>query len=191
MKRVVIWILIAIFLITTFALRAEETASSIKQQTQSEQIESKSLSKKQPLPEEVSDRYGYFSYGFGFPRLFFLNIGSRIQEGHNGFEYGIGVTPLVFIYDVHAFVSYLYYPKPNLNSQFYFGLGLSGGYASLVGGQWKDAEGFFAPGFILGKSYKNDNIEKKFVQVSCAPAGYVKGKFRIVPSISICYGYCF
>ncbi|MCI0382370.1 MAG: hypothetical protein L0207_04900 [Chlamydiae bacterium] len=141
--------------------------------------------------KDIDDQYGYFSFSFGFPALFGLNIGYRSQHNHNGFEIGGGVVPLVFIYELHAYTSYLYYPKPSLDSQFYFGLGVRGGYANCMGNKWRRGAGYIAPGIILGKSYLNPKNDKRFFQVAVSPTAYTHKKFRFAPSINISYGYAF
>ena len=140
---------------------------------------------------EIKDRYGYYSYGFGLPALLNLNIGSRMQKGHNGFEAGIGVTPLVFIYDYHAFVSYLYYPKPSKTAESYIGLGLRGGYVNGLGNKWKRGKGYMAPGIIVGKNFIHNNKDKRFIQVAVSPVAFANGEFRFAQSINISYGFCF
>ncbi len=140
---------------------------------------------------DIHDRYGYFTYGFGLPGIFGLNLGMRNQHNHHGFEYGVGVVPLIFVYEIHAFTSYLYYPSPSLESQFYFGLGLRGGYANLTNNKWEKGEGYAAPGMIFGKSYHTKEESSRFFQVAFSPAAFAKKKVRFAPSINVSYGYCF
>lgn len=141
-------------------------------------------------PKEVNDKYGYFTYGFGLPGIFGLNLGMRNQHHHHGYEFGIGAVPLVVVYEFHTFASYLYYPKPALDSQFYLGLGLRAGYANLTEQKLKRGAGYIAPGMIFGKSYQADS-GTRFFQVAFSPAAYAKNKVRFTPSINISYGYCF
>lgn len=139
----------------------------------------------------VNDQYGYFSHGASFPCIYSLNFARRVQHNHDGYEIGIGGSPVLFAYEAHAFLNYLYFPKPNLDSEFYFGIGAQGGYASFTTNKFGKGVGFLAPNLVFGKSFYKAENDRRFVQLNVAPGFYAQEKWRRVPSLSVSYGYCF
>ncbi len=139
----------------------------------------------------INDTYGYFSHGASFPCIYSLNVASRVQRNHNGFEVGVGGSPILFAYEVHAMANYLFFPKPDLDSQIYLGIGGQGGFANTVGDKLKKGSGYFAPGLLIGKSFYRGKDDRRFVQVNVAPGFVYKKGWENVPSLSVSYGYCF
>lgn len=143
------------------------------------------LASEEPSPE-VKNSYTYWSIGAGIPTVLSTKFGHREQRGKNGFEYGVGVTPLIFIIEGHIFASYLYFPNPNLQSQYYVGLGLrAGGFIK------SHAFAYIAPGVMLGKDYLTKQQSKRFVQVAISPGGLSTKGFISLSSISLAWGYSF
>ena len=145
----------------------------------------------------MTNSYGYFSYGFGLPELFDANIGYRCQRNHNGFDIGLGVTPLVAVYDAHAYLNYLIYPSPACN-QSYVGLGVYGGAAYVADHKIKslnDVPLFIAPSLTLGKEFHNDAKDRRFIQATILPVSYVHHRnhkgWHFAPAIKIAYGFGF
>ena len=139
----------------------------------------------------VEDSFGYFSYGISFPSLINLNLARRSQKGHNGFEVGIGGTPLIVVYEAHGFANYLYYPNPDPKSQFYLGFGAQGGFARQVGDKVKHTYGYAAPNLVIGKSYANSSDEQRLIQLNLTPNLYTGGKWRNVITLHVNYGFAF
>jgi len=138
--------------------------------------------------EEVTNKYNYTGIGAGLPTFLALKFGHREQYGHNGFEYGIGMTPLIVVTEFHAFASYLYYPKPNLISQSYVGLGVkAGGMMKKHHGKF----GYIAPGVIVGKEYVTSSKGRRFLQVALGTGALTKKGFIDFSSISLTYGFAF
>lgn len=139
----------------------------------------------------VRDEYGYFTYGFGFPALFGINLGKRVQSHHHGFEFGVGAVPLFFAYELHTFASYLFYPSPNLDSQVYIGFGARAGYGNTSDNHFTKGEFYGAPGIIFGRSMRGKKDGNRFMQIAVAPAILTEHGLKAFPSVSVSYGYCF
>ncbi len=139
-------------------------------------------------PEKVENAYGYFSYGFGIPTFLSLKLGKRIQSQHHGCDFGVGITPLVDVTELHAFASYLNYPNPNLNSQFYWGLGIKGG--GLIY-EHKPSFGYVGPGLILGKEFITNNGSRRFIQVTGGYGVLTTDGPKAISSINVSYGFAF
>ena len=138
---------------------------------------------------EVSNSYNYWGIGVGIPTFVSVKFGHREQRNCQGFEYGVGVTPLIYVTEGHAFGSYLYYPSPSLKAQSYLGIGLrAGGFLEMNRAKF----GYVAPGFMVGREYltccKNT---RRFFQVAYAPGGLTTEGLKSWASISLTFGYSF
>ncbi|QVL58118.1 MAG: hypothetical protein KFB93_03300 [Simkaniaceae bacterium] len=140
--------------------------------------------------EEVEQSYGYYGFSGGFPNIFTFSLGQRAQSGHHGLDAGIGITPLLIAVEGHGYLNYLYFPKPNLNSQVYMGLGSQIGYGAFVHG-WGDGIGFIKPQLVLGKEYSLSETEKRFIQAELGAAYFSTKGTAVVPSLMITYGVKF
>ncbi len=138
-------------------------------------------------PSRVENSYGYWAIGAGIPTFVSAKFGYRSQVDHHGYEVGVGVTPLVVVLGVHAFGSYLYYPKPHATSQSYIGLGLRAG--GIING--KDSFGYIAPGLIVGKEYVKSDNSRRFIQVAIGPGGLTTEGLKYWTSISLAFGFAF
>ncbi len=143
--------------------------------------------------EKVQQSFGYFNYGFGLPELIDANVGYRFQRNHQGFDIGVGVNPLVFVYGAHAYANYLIYPSPSKDGQAYIGLGVYGGTFDHHRKKFSDFEphNVASAAFTLGKEFQRNETDKRFVQVSVLPVSYAKEKFRFAPAIKVSYGFGF
>lgn len=138
--------------------------------------------------EVVKNSYNYWGIGVGIPTFVSAKIGHRSQKDKQGFEYGVGVTPLIFVTEAHIFANYLYYPNPNLKGQTYIGLGLrAGGFLQIK----HNTFGYIAPGVLLGREYLTREGSQRFIQVGVGPGGLTTKGFKYVPSISMTWGYRF
>ncbi|MCP5509569.1 MAG: hypothetical protein H7A39_04075 [Chlamydiales bacterium] len=162
-----------------------------------------------PQPQKVSQTFGYFNYGFGIPELIDMNVGIRTQRNHQGFDAGIGINPLICIYGVHGYANYLIYPSPSNDGQAYIGLGLYGGFFDTTHTCLKrrPAYGIATAALTLGKEFKRNATDQRFIQVSVMPVSYVnsssgshsksdadlhlKSNFLFVPAIKVSYGFGF
>jgi len=136
----------------------------------------------------VKNDYSYWGYGAGIPTIFSAKFGHRHQLDKHGFEYGVGATPLVYVTEAHLFGTYLYYPKPSLSSQMYFGIGLrGGGFLEMKRAKFA----YIAPGIVVGREFTKRSGERRFIQFAVGPGGLTTEgplKFR---SISLAFGYGF
>jgi len=140
--------------------------------------------------QKVDQSYGYYSIGAGFPSIFTLNVGKKVQHHHHGFEGGIGVTPLIIAIEGHIYANYLYFPYPNLDSQIYVGLGGQAGYG-VETIDWRGNIGYFKPQFLLGKEYLTGRSEKRFIQAAIG-GGYLTTRgSHFFPSLIVSYGIKF
>lgn len=147
-------------------------------------------------PVEAS--YGYVSLGLGpFPLpLPLFGVGGRYQKGHHGFDgsiqfisFGSGFTL------AKENLDYLYYFKPNLESQFYVGGGVA--FTEVWGRGYMRA--LLSPQVILGKQYTNDSGDVRYFQAQIDPvfldlnAAYKHGRTRVgtFPAVVLSYGICF
>lgn len=141
-----------------------------------------------PVSEEVRHSYNYWGIGAGIPSFLSCKFGHREQVGSRSFEYGVGITPLVYITEAHLFVSSLYYPRPNLDGQNYIGVGLRGGvFLELNRAKF----GYIAPGFILGRERLTRDGQRKFTQVAFGLGALTTKGLQYFPSISLTFGYGF
>lgn len=140
--------------------------------------------------EEVEQSYGYYGFSGGFPSIFTFSMGQRTQSGHHGLDAGIGVTPLLFAIEGHGYLNYLYFPKPNLDSQIYMGLGSQIGGGALVY-DWDYAIGFIKPQLIFGKEYTIYKNEKRFIQAELGGVYFSTKGIGAVPSLMVTYGVKF
>ena len=140
--------------------------------------------------EEVEQSYGYYGFSGGFPNIFTFSVGQRTQSGHHGLDAGIGVTPLLYVLEGHGYLNYLFFPKPNLDSQVYVGLGSQVGGVTLVySGDY--TVGFIKPQLIFGKEYTICKNEKRFIQAELGGAYFSTKGIEAVPSLMITYGVKF
>ncbi|MCK4934054.1 MAG: hypothetical protein KAR79_00545 [Simkaniaceae bacterium] len=138
--------------------------------------------------DEVKNEYNYWGIGAGFPTILSAKFGHRKQIDHHGYEFGVGVTPLVFITEGHVFGSYLYYPNPNIDSQSYFGLGLRAGGLFV---RERAKFGYIAPGIMFGREYLDAQKSRRFVQLAVGAGGLTTEGLQYLPSISLAFGYSF
>ena len=140
------------------------------------------------LCAEVKNNYNYWGIGAGIPTVLSVKFGHREQIDQHGFEYGVGITPLVFITEAHFFGSYLYYPNPNLESQTYFGFGVrAGGFLELDRAKFA----YLAPGMIFGREFLSSSGNRRFIQIAFGAGGLTTKGFKHLSSISLTLGYSF
>ena len=148
--------------------------------------------------EPVKASFGYVNLGLGpFPiPMPLFGVGGRYQNGHNGFDgslqfisWGSSFTLLKENFD------YLYYPKPNLASQFYLGAGAA--VTEIISdGRVKVA---LSPQFILGRQYTNKAGDVRYFQAQIDPVFFDmnaavkkhKARWGTFPVVVLQYGICF
>lgn len=116
--------------------------------------------------EEVNAQFPYISLGLG-PAPFPLPIfggGYRAQWDHYGLNGAINAATIYSATGAKASLIFDYYPKPNLASQFYFGIGPAVG-VGFVKDSHKTGVGF-ASEFVFGKQYRNETGDIRFAEVT-------------------------
>lgn len=118
-----------------------------------------------PANSQVDSTLGYFSVGLGpfpFPLPAF-GLGFRKQIDNFGLDVSAQVSTLVFVTQVKTSLLYQYYPKPNLDSEFYMGIGpaLSG----LFGAYGCDSAFLISPELALGRQYKTKTDDTRFIEM--------------------------
>lgn len=115
------------------------------------------------VKENPTSQFPYVSLGIGpapVPLPVF-GVGYRAQWGHHGVNALVNASTVYYITGVKGSVLYNYYFKPNLDSQFYFGVG------PAVGGLFsnKRAHGYGgAAEFSFGKQYRNQTGDVRFFE---------------------------
>jgi len=128
----------------------------------------------------------YFGYSFGFPTFLGLEL---IARPNQNFELGIGVSPLVYVYEIHAIMNYRFYFRHTKPSSSYLRLGGRVGMAGWDREYFHGSTKFYVtPVLSLGKDQGSN-----FVQVSVSPGIYsiTRKKFKFVPAIVISKGFGF
>ena len=150
--------------------------------------ETNGVEETKPRIEEVKNSYNYWGIGAGIPTFLSAKFGHREQVGRRGFEYGVGLTPLIYLTEAHIFASTLYYSNPNLSRQTYLGAGLkAGGFLEINRAKF----GYIAPGFMIGQEQVGYNGQRKFTQLAFGLGALTTKGFKYFPSISLTFGYSF
>lgn len=144
-------------------------------------------------PTIQSSTYG--SAGGGFPNTITGTLGKRIQSHHHGVDFGIGAsTFIIFPSEIYGYCNYLYYPKPDLTSQYYTGLGLKGSYGLLLS-HWSGGvplDGFrVEPHWIIGKEFLTRYQKRNFLQGNFGAFYYSDKGGKTCPIITVTYGFMF
>lgn len=157
------------------------------------------------IPEQkidVEKKLSYIRLDYGAPFLFTLNLGKRVQVNHHGLDISAGTNCFTYfygicgIYGIQSNVDYIFFPRPNLQSQYYFGAGLKSLFLiSEIGYLFSHQ-----PEVFLGKEYVNKNGKHRFLEIKFGYYGVVekfiyRNNFHIHrknsyirPMIYLCHG---
>ncbi|GAB5411375.1 MAG: hypothetical protein ChlgKO_04890 [Chlamydiales bacterium] len=170
--------------------------------------------------EFAKDSFLYGSLGVLAPSYLqpVFGLGLRGQSGHSGFDTAVeGIYISKDAYQLSLSLDYLFYNKPCLKHQFYFGLGLQ---ASLTYNKfyykhkYPDSEVSFSteceivtpslhPEFIFGKQYISDTGGRRFFEVKIHPVTITERnallmnlrdpqlEYTFQPSLEVRYGVGF
>jgi hypothetical protein len=113
----------------------------------------------------VEASYGYYCVGIGplpFPAPL-VGVGGRYQYGHHGFDGSLQASSLLFFNVVKVNANYLYYFKPNLDSQWYIGagVGLTQPFSALIA---RRPGPYVSPQLVVGKQYTNERGNPRHFQ---------------------------
>ncbi|MDE3045632.1 MAG: hypothetical protein KGJ02_03195 [Verrucomicrobiota bacterium] len=145
------------------------------------------------LPDDVyeeqvlRDQYFYLEGGTAYLVIPSLGLGWRWQRNRSGIDISAETS---LAYSLRASASLMVYPKPNLSDQWYFGLGGSGLFAPLLSSQHGPFAGV-GPTLSFGKSYQNDNRQRRFFQGTIDLLFDSHAPVRPLPYATLMYGWGF
>jgi hypothetical protein len=116
----------------------------------------------------VDNSFGYVNIGVGpLPELVpSFGIGYRAQRNHHGFDASASISRFRET-TTRMGVVYNYFFSPNLQSEFYAGLGL-GAKVSCAADYLEKPCFAFHPKIVFGKQYQNETNFQQFFQVEVA-----------------------
>jgi hypothetical protein len=148
-------------------------------------------------PSPISNQYGYLSLGLGPAPLPLPQFGGgyRLQRGAHGFDANEQFSTIYYLTGVKIGLDYLYYLNPDLQKQFYIGVGpalfgVFGNRDTLLHGSLFAV----APELIFGKQYMTDTGSMRHFQVNMNCPAYCIGNHKDVlyyPLVSFSYGWGF
>lgn len=116
--------------------------------------------------QKISDFYGYGSFNLGpapIPLPGF-GLGLRTQTNHLGYDAHLQLTTIGYYSQLKWQNSALFYVKPNLNSQFYTGVGGSIS-AFFPNCSFSKSKLGLSPELTFGKSYLNEAESRRFMEL--------------------------
>jgi hypothetical protein len=156
----------------------------------------------------VKDSYGYVDLGVGpapIP-LPIYGIGYRFQSNEHGFNASLRSSTVVVFTSLKLGLHYFHYFKPDLDKQFYMGIGPSiGGVFQTAGHSYHREQNHLiaSPELIVGKSYRSDTGARRFFEASidfptftnrahrCLNGTWSKTDVLWFPLVSLHYGWGF
>lgn len=129
-------------------------------------IPEQQLQKKEKA-QPIKNTFGYVDLGVGpapLPLPIF-GLGIRTQRNANGFDANLQTSTVVYATQVKLNLLYLRYLKPDLDKQFYFGIGP--GVSAII----RDTDRIIdksiitvSPELVFGKQYRSDTKATRFFQ---------------------------
>lgn len=153
----------------------------------------------------VKDSYGYVDLGAGpapVPLPIF-GIGYRFQSNEHGFNVSLRSSTVVIYTNVKCGVHYFHYFNPNIDQQFYLGIGPALDGIFKTSGDRGNSYLIASPELIFGKSYRSDTKARRFFEVSidfptftnkanrCFEGVWKKTDVFWFPLVSLHYGWGF
>ena len=144
--------------------------------------------------EPTKDHFFYINMGATY-YVPTVGLGWRGQKGHWGFDCNAKVSWLLLPISYQGNAALLYYHRPNPEGQLYAGLGISG-MVPIFGFFPSDNRSFVGPLLIFGKSYSNNNFNRRFWQFNIEAYPNKRYRFdrvkkQIMPVVSFSYGVGF
>lgn len=128
----------------------------------------------------VENSFGYLNIGVGpLPMLFpSFGIGYKAQKNHHGFDVSGSIAKTRFDTTGRVSALYNYFFLPNLQSQFYAGLGvgMKGVHLDKSSDEDKCHVAVY-PEIVFGKQYQNDTCCQRFFQVQIGFPSFAFDKF--------------
>lgn len=147
------------------------------------------------INENISDDTFYVDVGSFLLPVPIIGFGWRAQSGHVGLDLSFNTMFLIMPVAFQEKAMFLHFPKPNLASQWYWGLGAAATQSASWMRDIRTAYGnlLFGPSFTFGKSYLTGEEKKRFFQANVDVFFSNRDKFRTVPypAITLNYGFGF
>ncbi|MCB1082251.1 MAG: hypothetical protein KDK63_03805 [Chlamydiia bacterium] len=153
--------------------------------------------------QSVNNQYFYLALNATpmkeYPTYYFPEVGYRFQRNKLGFDVNLGVNGRTHDYFIaNLALNFLVFPKPNLASQFYLGLGVNSGFSSTIQtgyftftrnnyvGSYTITETrkvpysyryntfLFYPAIFIGKDFSVSNGKKLFGEILFIPVSFEK-----------------
>jgi hypothetical protein len=121
-----------------------------------------------------------------------IGVGYRLQSEKQGFDLAARLSTVVVWNVFKLSALYLYYPRPNLDSQFYVGLG---GATEWV--HWSsEVHWGVSAEWIVGKQFTNRSCQRRFWQIQTGLPTYFfqpidAHYWNILPFATFSYGFIF
>lgn len=150
--------------------------------------------------DPIEETYFYADVGAGpLLPLPTVGVGYRSQKEHNGADFAVRASTIGLIDQVKASVLYLYYPRPDIEEQYYIGLGAAGFFFYPAGGGsfFNGQSTYGCSGeFIFGKQFTKYPDFRRFWQIQAGFPSYfwkeVASRHLIwVPTPIFSYGFIF
>ena len=146
--------------------------------------------------KQTKESFGYFDFGASaltYPFFLFpgVDFGYRKQVNSLGFDVSIGLNSWAVVNELHGSAVLHYFPHPDLQGEYYVGLGADVGHWFLL---HLSAGTVIAPKFVFGRKFRNDNEKNRFWQVSLLCPNCVTGYNKYVhnyPVVEFKYGLGF
>ena len=167
---------------------------------------SMALTAQQPqeqLEEPVSESFFYGALGVG-PLPFLVptfGFGYNVQNGHYGADIALDFSTVYVLSSIRLSPTFHYYSTPNLDSQFYTGMGLGISLVNPRNDRFLDKMSIMlAPEFVFGKKYRNEVGGDRFFQVITSwptysfeqfNASFAKNHMVWAPIVYVKYGVSF
>ncbi len=178
---------------------------------------SSQMSAEEPAPQQsIENSFGYVDVGFEVPIIPIpaLGLGYRKQWDHDGLDLSFRVASLgELITQAKASASFLHYFNPNLEGEYYWGIGLGVSWIKIevFKGAWRNSGGTLSgqsvclsPEFIFGKQFKTSSGGTRFWQFQTSFPTYAASnphyftgghlchqRWLLLPLITFSYGFGF
>lgn len=124
--------------------------------------------------DEVRRDTPYFAIGvigpWQAPFIPGISMGKRFQWHHHGLDASVNTNTIgrVSLFTVN--LDYLYYFSPDIEFQWYGGIGMNGGALLLhLKSKNESATGYFSPEFKIGNEFYNAKDDVRFVELIFSP----------------------
>ncbi len=155
-------------------LSAEEVGKTEEEPTASKKV----VEKKKAAP--VRNSFIHFDIGSGpypLPIPTFA-MGYRMQAGHQGLDFTLHASTVVYITQAKLSASYIFYFNPGLHGQIYIGPGIGGSAIFQSSKRYDRCLAALAPELLIGKEYVGRTGSYRLIQMQISFPTYSFGRIR-------------